>query len=139
MIYVLIQFSVLLYMGINVNWINFTFPSIFLFGISIFLGIWALLSMGLNNLSVFPKPKDNIKIRINGPYKIIRHPMYTAVILFSLGMLFMNPVWSMYVAVFLLIADLVSKLRYEEKKLQKRFEEYNEYKTTTYCIIPFIY
>jgi len=126
-------------MGLNTYRAGYSGISISLFVISLFLGIWAVLSMGLANLSIFPIPKVNSKIKKTGPYKIIRHPMYTAVLVFSFGMLLMNPIWQMYLALFLLIIDLVLKLRFEEKKLQEKFEGYGEYKKTTYYLIPFIY
>ena len=139
MIYVIIQFFLLFYMGHKTPWENYTYHSIVLFSGSIILGIWAIHSMGLSNLSIFSNPKVNSKIKTTGPYKIIRHPMYTAVLIFSFGMLLMNPILQMYLALFLLIIDLVLKLRFEEKKLQEKFEEYTQYKKTTYYLIPFIY
>ena len=139
MIFVIIQFSLLFYMALITSWTEYPGISIVLFVLSVFLGIWAILSMGINNLSILPNPKVNSKIKISGPYKIVRHPMYSSVILFSFGMLIMNPVWQMYSALFLLVVDLVMKLRFEEKKLEQKFEEYREYKKRTYYLIPYIY
>ena len=65
--------------------------------------------------------------------------MYTAVIIFSVTMLLMNPVWQMYLAWLFLVTDLIFKLRYEEKKLLKKFEKYSDYKKGTYSLIPYIY
>lgn len=139
MIYVIIQFSLLAFMGYNTPWSDYSAVSVVLFSFSILLGSWSILSMGLKNLSIFPRPKQDIKIRTNGPYKWIRHPMYTSVIIFSIGLLLLNPVWYMYLAFIVLVADLIMKLEYEEKKLLQIFENYSDYKKNSYCLIPFIY
>jgi protein-S-isoprenylcysteine O-methyltransferase Ste14 len=65
--------------------------------------------------------------------------MYTSVIIFSAGMVLLNPAWYMYLAFILLVADLILKLKYEEIKLLQIFEKYDEYKKNSYCLIPFIY
>ena len=139
MIYVLIQFSLLIFLGYNTPWNEYSIASIILFSFSILFGVWAILSMGIKNLSIFPNPRAGIKIITKGPYKWTRHPMYTSVIIFSAGMLLLNPVWYMYLAFVLLIADLILKLKYEEKKLLQNFEKYKDYKNNSYCLIPFIY
>lgn len=139
MIYVIIQFSVLFYMAFNVNWMHLQVVAIIIFGCSIFLGIWSILSMGIRNISILPDPKENITMRTIGPYKIIRHPMYSAVLIFSIGMLISNPEKQMYIAILVLIIDLFFKLKYEEKILQLKFKDYKDYKKKTFRMIPFIY
>ena len=139
MLYVIIQFSLLFYMGYNTDWTKSNYISLILFCLSISLGLWALFSMGLKNLSVFPNPKKNAEMQIRGPYRLIRHPMYTAVLLFSIAMYFMKPSWYMFVALMFLLVDLIFKLRFEERLLMQKFQDYNTYKKTTYCLIPFIY
>lgn len=121
------------------HWNNFSVPAFILITSALFLGIWAILAMGISNLTIFPTPKKNIEFKTSGPYEWIRHPMYTSVLLFSLGMLVMNPGLVMSVAFTLLVFDLILKLRYEEKILLLKFEEYKNYKSKTYKIVPFIY
>lgn len=139
MIFVLVQFTLLFYMALITHWKNFSAAALILITSALVIGVWAILAIGITNLTIFPTPKKNIKFKTSGPYKWIRHPMYTAVIIFSLGLLAMNPVWVMILAFILLVLDLLLKLRYEENKLLLKFEEYKEYKSKTYRIIPFIY
>jgi len=139
MLYVLIQFSLLGYMIYNTPWMDSGRISFVFFFLSIILGLWAFKSMGLSSFSVFPDPKTTGKISLSGPYKHVRHPMYTSVILFSIGMIIANPVWQMYLAVIVLIIDLLFKLSYEEKKLLEKFETYREYKKNSWSLLPFIY
>ena len=138
-IFVLIQFTLLFYMAFITSWKNFSMAALIIITSALVIGVWAILAMGITNLTIFPAPKKNIKFTTTGPYKWVRHPMYSSVLLFSLGMLVMNPVWVMILAYFLLLLDLVLKLRYEENKLLHKLEEYKEYQSKTYRIIPFIY
>jgi protein-S-isoprenylcysteine O-methyltransferase Ste14 len=137
--FVVIQFSILFYMGFNIYGIKFNYASLILFCISFALGLWAIFSMGIKNLSVFPDPKSNGIMKTSGPYRWIRHPMYTAVLVFSTAMFLMNPVWNMFYALLILVIDLILKLRHEEKLLMHKFENYNAYKKSTYYLIPYIY
>jgi protein-S-isoprenylcysteine O-methyltransferase Ste14 len=75
----------------------------------------------------------------SGPYRRIRHPVYTAQMLVSFG-------WSLAVGGWLtaLCALLLSILLYfkalgEERRLLLRFSEYHDYKVHTRRFIPFIF
>jgi protein-S-isoprenylcysteine O-methyltransferase Ste14 len=107
--------------------------------ISILLAFFAIFSMRLHNFSVFPKPKQGSLLITSGPYKFIRHPTYTAVLLFCFSLL--NSRFDMYttIAFAVLLVDLLLKLRYEEMLLIQRFPEYGEYIKNSYRLIPFIY
>lgn len=102
------------------------------------LGLWAALLMN-KNFSILPRPAKNSSLIKSGPFKYIRHPIYTAVILLSLIWIagkfsFINlSVW-----IFLLVILLI-KINYEEKLLSVKFEGYTDYITETKKLIPFIY
>ncbi|MBT3301755.1 MAG: hypothetical protein HOD63_10670 [Bacteroidetes bacterium] len=105
----------------------------------LFLGIWALYVMGRGNINIPPDLKENIKLTQKGPYKVIRHPMYTAIILTLFPLVIENFSIFRLIIFIILIADLVYKLHWEEKMLLKRFPEYSTYQKKSSRIIPFIY
>jgi len=103
-----------------------------------FLGMWAIWTMKLRNLSALPDIKPHSPLQTGGPYRWIRHPMYTAVLLLMLALVCEEfSYWRGLIWVVLLV-DLFLKLRYEEVLLVKNFPEYAEYQTRTHQLIPWI-
>lgn len=103
------------------------------------LGVWAVWSMGVFNFNITPDVKRGSRLVTTGPYELIRHPMYTALLLITLPLIvnyfsfFRLLIW-----VVLLIA-LIFKLQYEEILLMKFYKDYSEYMKKSYRIIPFLY
>lgn len=107
--------------------------------LAVLLAGWALVTMRLNNLSVLPDPKQNALLVTGGPYKWIRHPMYTAVLLYFLALVIDQGLTTKWIVWSVLAVDLVLKLRYEEGMLRARFPEYAAYCAGTRRLIPFIF
>lgn len=137
--FVLIQFSLLGFLFYNIEWGNLNLISISLFSLAIIIGIISILYMGVKNLSISPAVKTNARFIAKGPYKIVRHPMYTALVVFAFAAIVTSPSWHQILAVFLLLVVLILKLRVEERGLEKVFPEYVNYKNNTYRLIPFLY
>jgi protein-S-isoprenylcysteine O-methyltransferase Ste14 len=111
--------------------------SIQLFGVV--LGIWAVLVMKLDNFKITPVPKTNAILRINGPYNLIRHPMYTSILLFTLPELIQFYSWWRLVIFIILVFVLIVKLYFEEAKLKEKFPEYIDYMENSKRIIPYVF
>jgi len=78
---------------------------------------------------------EQLTLRIEGPYKFSRHPLYFFTILFLL----FRPVMDIFYLTFFLciVAYFYAGSFYEEKKLIETFgEEYTEYKKTVPRIFP---
>lgn len=108
-------------------------------GLAAILLSYAVISMKIDNLRISPIVKETAQLRIAGPYKIIRHPMYLSVLGYSLPLGLEKLTFINISTSLLLLLVLNIKLNFEENLLQERFPEYGEYKSTTWRILPFIY
>lgn len=105
----------------------------------ILLMTWAVLSMNLRRLNVFPEVRAGSHLVTNGPYRWIRHPMYTALLLITLALVCESfSYWRGFWWI-LLSADLVAKLAYEETFLGEVFDDYEAYRLRTWRLVPGIF
>lgn len=102
------------------------------------LGVWAFWLFRSSKFRITPDVADGAKLITNGPYKYIRHPMYSAVLVICLGLILSNINVLSLVFYALLLIDLIFKINYEEKSLVSSFSEYKQYMKKTKRIIPFI-
>lgn len=75
----------------------------------------------------------------SGPYRVIRHPMYSAALLLVWTSIFGH--WSPLnglIGTILLIVILL-RIRAEEQLLRNRYPEYADYSSRTRRLVPFIY
>ena len=106
---------------------------------AILLVLWAIITMQKSNLRILPEPSLHATLITNGPYRFIRHPMYTAILLGSIGLLVHQFTWIRLAIVIALAMVLLIKLNWEEKLLTRKFEAYEQYTKSTYRLIPFIF
>lgn len=104
-----------------------------------FLAIWSIGIMKIDNLRIVPTPLDSARLRVHGPYRLIRHPMYSSLILLSIPLVIQHPEPVRITMGVLLSIDLLLKLHYEEKLLVAKFPEYTSYMRTTKRLIPYLY
>jgi protein-S-isoprenylcysteine O-methyltransferase Ste14 len=105
----------------------------------ILLVLWAIITMQKSKLRILPEPSLHAVLITNGPYRLIRHPMYTAILLGSIGLLVHQFTWIRLAIVIALAMVLLIKLNWEEKMLSRKFEAYEQYTKSTYRLIPFIF
>ena len=103
------------------------------------LGFWAIMVMELGRFNITPDIHKNSRMITKGPYKFIRHPMYTSVLMITLAWVLNSPTILRSVIWIALLVDLISKLKYEEKLLTNRYQEYLDYQKRTKGLIPFIF
>lgn len=104
-----------------------------------FLGLWAIWTMGIDNLNVTPDVKQRARLVTNGPYRYIRHPMYSALLAGGLALVLdvFSPVrLSLWLVLFV---DLLIKLSYEERLLGRDLEGYSEHMQRTKRLLPFVF
>jgi protein-S-isoprenylcysteine O-methyltransferase Ste14 len=111
----------------------------FVQAVGVLLGVWAVAVMRLGHFNIFPDLLEKSQLVTRGPYRFIRHPMYTAILLICIPLVIAVPTIANHIALLVLIADLFFKLTYEEKLLGERFPEYAEYRKRTKRLIPWVF
>ena len=108
-------------------------------GAGIALGLWALLAMRLANLHILPDVRPNAQLIQRGPYRLIRHPMYSALLLTTLPLIIEHFSWVRLLFWLVLLSNLLIKLHYEERLLAAHYSGYSTYQQQTKRLLPFIY
>jgi protein-S-isoprenylcysteine O-methyltransferase Ste14 len=100
---------------------------------------WAgTISLG-RNLTPFPKPPMGARLVTSGIYGFIRHPLYTAVFLASVGWALVWRSWPALAAALALAPFFNAKARREERWLREQFPEYAGYERQVRRFVPWIY
>ena len=115
------------------------------FGIGLILGILGtvLILLGLfhlgSNLTPFPHPRQDNTLVETGVYGLVRHPIYSGVILGAIGWacLFASTLTLIYALLLFLFFDI--KSRQEERWLVAKHPHYQAYQQRVHKLIPFIY
>ncbi len=105
---------------------------------SVGLGLWAIGTMQRSKLNVFPDVRGGAHLVQAGPYRWIRHPMYTSVLGVTGAWAASSPSWLGLVLWGILASVLWTKLHYEERLLRRAFEGYEAYRTKTKRLLPYL-
>ncbi|MCL4363931.1 isoprenylcysteine carboxylmethyltransferase family protein [Patescibacteria group bacterium] len=138
-IFVLLQFVFGIYLLATTNIHKLSLLSSGLIFAGLVLGLWAIYTMKKSVLRITPDVDKKARLVEDGPYRLIRHPMYSSLLTAGLGLLLMNVSLIRLLVYIFLIVDLMMKLSFEEKLLEKHFKDYAAYKKNTKRIIPFFY
>ena len=103
------------------------------------LGSWAVLIMRPGNFNIIPDPKSNSILVRGGPYRLIRHPMYLALLITTLPLVLDHFTTFRLIVWVILLIDLILKIEYEEKLLLAGLDGYHHYIGTSHRLIPHIY
>lgn len=90
------------------------------------------------SLTPFPSPVKNGELITTGPYKYIRHPIYSGIILAAVGYGLQAGDASKLMISLALWLLFYFKSRYEEKMLMDFYRDYKQYRTHTYRFFPFL-
>lgn len=101
-------------------------------------GIAGAVTMGRAR-TIYPEPPEHSRLIRHGIFAVVRHPLYTSLIFLSFGWsLTWNSLAGHGVAVVMLFF-LLAKSSNEERRLRKRFPDYDDYMKTTRRLIPWVY
>lgn len=116
-----------------------TWFNLALFAAGMAVALAAAVTMGTHTISVLPEPRAGGELVTRGIYRIVRHPMYLALLLCALAacLAYRNPAkWGLLA---LLAVVLLQKIRREEGLLRQRFPAYAAYARRTRALLPFIF
>ena len=100
--------------------------------------VWARVHLG-RNWSAYVTVKEGHELITDGPYRLVRHPIYTGLLLGFVGSALARGEWRGVVAVALAFFALWRKLRVEEQWMRERFgPAYDDYARRVAALIPFL-
>ncbi len=136
--YALVAILVLiLYLLISGNLLSLSPAVIALQLLALGLSVWARRSFNPDQFSIHAEPKQG-QILLNGPYRLIRHPMYAAALLLIWAgvVAHMSPA-NLLIGV-IAAAIIAVRITVEEQYLRTRYPGYAAYSGQTKRLIPYV-
>ncbi|MEN8234121.1 MAG: methyltransferase [Actinomycetota bacterium] len=103
---------------------------------AVVMGVWSVVVLG-SNLTIYPSPVHQATLADGGPYRLVRHPIYLAVVTggLGLGLATLNTAAAIVSLVF--IPFFMAKSGFEEDRLVEHVPGYRSYRSAIpYRIIP---
>jgi protein-S-isoprenylcysteine O-methyltransferase Ste14 len=101
--------------------------------------IWARRHLG-KNWSQAVTIKEGHELIMSGPYSVVRHPIYTGLLLGFLGSAVACGEWRGLLAVALIFGTLWPKLKLEEKWMHAHFgDSYEAYSRRVAALVPYLF
>jgi len=100
--------------------------------------VWARRHLGRNWSQQVVVKEDHTLVR-TGPYRYVRHPIYTGILLGMLGMAIAIGHWRVLLGFAFMLLSFTIKSRYEERRMRETFSEYADYQRRTAALIPYVY
>src|SRR5262249_25044393 len=101
------------------------------------IAVWARVVLA-GNWSARVTLKENHELIRRGPYRVVRHPIYSGLLVMILGTALLAGRMSGFVALLVCFCGFWIKLRQEEALLTRCLPGYSEYKARTKALVPFI-
>ena len=99
-------------------------------------GIWARITLG-RSWGMPMTQHENPELVTSGPYRYVRHPIYTALTAMFVGTTLVYPLTA--VAAAIVITYSVFSARREERDMEQRFPDaYASYKKRSKMLVPFL-
>lgn len=98
--------------------------------------MWAWFTIGLRDLRIHPTTTPRTRLVRTGPYRIVRHPMYSGLLCCTAGLVVAGFSWWRCVLWLVLLGVLIAKSHEEEKSLCERFSEYVIYQSQVGMLFP---
>jgi len=105
----------------------------------ILLAVWARRHLGRNWSRAVRIGVDHELVR-TGPYRLLRHPIYTAMLGMFLATAISSSQYHALLGFGILVVAYLRKTRLEEKILQQTFgAEYDAYRRDTWALVPLVF
>lgn len=103
------------------------------------IAVWARRHLGRNWSGTVTLKREHELIR-SGPYRFVRHPIYSGLLLALLGTAIVIGQWRGILAFVLMVGALVLKLRTEERFMVETFhDDYSRYRAEVPALIPRVF
>jgi protein-S-isoprenylcysteine O-methyltransferase Ste14 len=102
------------------------------------LMVWARITFGARSFHAIANTTKG-KLVTNGPYHLLRHPIYASVIYFTWAGVSSYLSLEVAAAALLVTVSLFIRMLLEERFLKLAYDEYGSYSERTYRIIPFLF
>jgi protein-S-isoprenylcysteine O-methyltransferase Ste14 len=103
------------------------------------LAVWARCHLGRYWSGEIAIKLDHALVR-SGPYALVRHPIYTALLAMYAGSAVVSGEWHAFVGLTLAVLAYARKVRLEEASLVKSFgAAYREYRSATWAVLPWLF
>ncbi|HKA54677.1 MAG TPA: isoprenylcysteine carboxylmethyltransferase family protein, partial [Candidatus Binatia bacterium] len=109
----------------------------FLVCFGLVIAVWARITLG-GNWSARVTLKENHELIQRGPYRVVRHPIYSGLLLMILGTAVLTGQVGGFVVLVFCFCGLWVKLRREEAFLTKHLTGYYDYMLRTRALVPFV-
>lgn len=110
-----------------------------LLSLGLAFSVWARLAIGGNWSATVTVKEDHELVR-TGPYRFVRHPIYTGLLLGFIGTAVARAEWRGVLAVALVFISLWRKLKLEERWMGETFgARYASYKREVRALVPFLF
>lgn len=102
--------------------------------------IWARLALGRNWSGAVITLKDQHELVTSGPYRLIRHPIYSGLLLVALGAVFTNASIEGVIGFASVMTAFMLRIPEEESLMTHAFASvYPAYRTRTKKLLPFVW
>ena len=118
---------------VNVPWIYF--GGVLFIAPGIVILFLSIKQLG-GSLTANPVPRESGNLIETGIYKHVRHPIYTGLLLATLGSCVQSMAVVKFFFWFVLLALLIYKARFEERLLLKKYSTYSDYMKRTGRFVP---
>jgi protein-S-isoprenylcysteine O-methyltransferase Ste14 len=117
-------------------WTFWLGASVLLVGLGI--TVWARRELG-RNWSGIVTLKEGHELVTGGPYRFVRHPIYTGLLLGMLGSALVRAQWGGLLGVVLATVSFWRKLTFEERFMREQFgAAYDDYSKRVAALVPFL-
>jgi len=102
------------------------------------LMVWARVTFGSRSFHAAANPTAGGLVT-TGPYRIIRHPIYTAACLFGWGLIVVHSSLASVALGILLLLGAFMRMICEEQLVKQKYPEYIEYAKVTKRMVPYLF
>ena len=106
--------------------------------VALLLILWARITFGRRSFHVAANPTEGGLVTI-GPYRFIRHPIYTGVCVVTVAGVIAHVAWGSALTGALVVTCALVRMFFEEQLLVVRYPEYRQYAARTWRMIPFVF